>query len=68
MNHGIYEAQRLLKLANEINPKAASLAIKAINEMAARNGSMTLTHALVHINEAVPGAALSDKEKELLTS
>jgi hypothetical protein len=66
MNHSIHEAKRLLRRAHEINPEAASMAVKAINELAQGNGSMTLTHALLHVNEAIPGAALSDKEKELL--
>jgi hypothetical protein len=63
--HAVHEAQRLLKLANEINPAAAALAAKAMQQLAdARIISPT---AIYYIHEALPGAALDDKERELLT-
>jgi hypothetical protein len=66
MKPSVFEATRLLKLANEINPEAAELAVKAINELAEGNPTMPLKWALLHINNALPGAALTDKERELL--
>jgi hypothetical protein len=66
MNQGVYEAARLLRLANEINPEAAELAVKAFNALAQDGASMPLKWAIVHINNALPGAALTKKEKEHL--
>lgn len=66
MNQSVFEAQRLLRLASETNQQAAELAVQAINAMAQGNGSMTLTNAIYYINTALPGAALSEKEKEIL--
>lgn len=68
MNRGILEAQRLLRHASEISPEAAELAVKAINELAQDNSTMPLKWALLHINNALPGAALTEKEKELLSA
>jgi hypothetical protein len=67
MNHGIHEASRLLKHANEINQEATELAVKAFNALAQDNSAQSIKWALVHINNALPGAALTIKEKELLS-
>jgi hypothetical protein len=66
MKYGVQEATRLLKLAYEKNHESAELAVKAINALAKDNPSMPLKWALLHVNNALPGAALSEKEKELL--
>lgn len=62
--YGIYEAQRLLRRANEISPDATALAVKAIQQLAEVN--IVPTHAMYYINEALPGAVLTEKERELL--
>jgi hypothetical protein len=64
--YGIYEAQRLLKRANEINPCAAALAVRAMQQLA--EARVISPSAIYYINSAIPGAALNDKEKELLTA
>ena len=64
--YGIHEAQRLLRRANEINPDAATLAVKAMQQLAEAN--IIPTHAMYYINEALPGASLTDKEREHLSA
>ena len=63
-NHKIYDAQRLLRRANEVNPVAAALAVKAMQQLA--EARVISPSAIYYINEALPGAALNDKERELL--
>lgn len=63
--YGIFEAQRLLRRANEISPESAALAVKAMQQLAEVN--IIPTHAMFYINEALPGAAQSETEKKILT-
>ena len=60
----IYEAQRLLRRANEINPDSAALAVKAMQQLA--DAGIIQIHAMYYINEALPGASLNKKEREYL--
>lgn len=62
--YGKYEAQRLLKRANEINPVATELAVKAMQAMA--DDHLIPPHAMYLINEALPGYSLTEKERNLL--
>lgn len=62
--YGIFEAQRLLRRANEINPESAALAVKAMQQLA--EARIIPTHAMYYINEALPGASQTDKEREVL--
>lgn len=62
--YGKYEAQRLLKRANEINPVAAELAVKAMQALA--DDHIIPTHAMYLINEALPGYSQTEKERNLL--
>jgi len=64
--YAIFEAQRLLRRANEINPEAAALAVKAMQELA--EARIIPTHAMYYINEALPGVVLSEKERDLLAN
>ena len=64
--YGIFEAQRLLRRANEINPESAALAIKAMQQLA--EAHIIPTHAMYYINEALPGASQTDKERRVLST
>lgn len=64
--YAIYEAQRLLRRANEISPEAAAEAVKAMQAFTEAN--IIPKHAMYYINEALPGAVLTEKEKELLSA
>jgi endonuclease IV len=48
----IYEAQRLIRRANEISPEAMTLTIAAMQELC--EGQMISKHALYFINMAIP--------------
>lgn len=62
--YGIFEAQRRLRRANEISPAAAAEAVKAMQAFAEANISPKT--AMYYINEALPGAAQTEKEREAL--
>lgn len=59
----IYEAQRLLRRANEINAESTALAIEAIQKLA--EAHIVATPALYYIYQAVPAGK---KQKELLSA
>lgn len=61
--YGIFEAQRLLRRANEINPDAAALAVKAMQQLA--EAHMIPVHALYYIYEAIPGTSQTSKEERI---
>ena len=46
--YGIFEAQRLLRRANEINPESAALAVKAMQRLA--EAHIIPPHAAYYIN------------------
>jgi len=54
-----------LRRANEINPESAALAVKAMQELA--EARIITTTAMYYINEALPGAAQTEKEREALS-
>jgi len=60
----ILEAQRLLRRANEVNQDAAALAIKAM-QLLCEAGQIPV-HTMYCVNQAVPGAAQTEKEREVL--
>lgn len=62
--YGIYEAQRLLRRANELNPDATALAVQAIQQLAEVN--IVPTYAMYYIHEALPGAVQTEKERNIL--
>lgn len=62
--YGIYEAQRRLRRANEISPEAAAEAVKAMQAFAEAN--ISPKHAMYYVNEALPGAVQTEKERNLL--
>ena len=59
MNRRIYEAQRFLRLANEINPEATALVIEAIQKLA--EAGLINRAALYYIYRAV--SAKMEKER-----
>ncbi len=64
MNSRIFEAQRLLRRASEINPEATAMVVKAMQQLA--EAYIIPKHAMFCINEALPGAALTEKERGFL--
>lgn len=66
MNARIYEAQRLLRRIDDRDADCARWLIQAIEQLAAADPAMPVKYALLHINNALPGAGLSAKEKEFL--
>lgn len=48
--YGIYEAQRLLRRASEINPEAATMAVKAMQNLA--DAHIIPVHALYYIYQS----------------
>jgi hypothetical protein len=66
MKHSIFEAQRLLKLIEERDPECARLLVQAIEQFTFAGANAPIKYILQQIYTAIPNAALSEKEKELL--
>jgi hypothetical protein len=60
MDCRVFEAQRLLRRANEINPEAAALAIKALQQFS--DARLVNPAALYYTYQAVPPE--TDKERK----
>jgi hypothetical protein len=66
MNHHHFEAQRFLRLIEERDPQCARLLVKAMEEFNLAGGNVPIRYVMLQIYIALPGAALSEKEKGLM--
>jgi hypothetical protein len=62
----VFEATRLLKLIEERDPECARLLVQAIEQFTYAGANAPVRYILQQIYTAIPDAALSEKEKELL--
>jgi len=62
----IYEAQRLLRRIDDRDAECSRWLVQALESIAASDANMPIKCALMHIYNALPGASLNNKEKELL--
>lgn len=62
--YGAYEADRRFKRANEISSEATAEILKGLQALA--DDHLIPTHTWYLINKALPGAALTEKERNLL--